>query len=391
MKTGRTLNELAAEITRQQSTKRDFVVSTASMAMSTNVTAGATADWEKPAAERRPDPTTRLMLHIGNEGGPTYGINEIAHDQLATFAGIPGKYYDRMRNVQPALLAENVNTWLHASPAPRLVRVLDDTTRAFLSSTYRPLENYDLAEAVLPVLADLKLEVWSAEITERRLYLKCVNSRILRDIPKGAKIGDGGHTFFDTCCPAIQITNSEVGIGALSIETGMLTRACTNLAWFSNSGMRKRHVGARNEISTENIAELLSDDTRRQTDKAIWMQVRDVVRGAFNEIQFNARMDKVAETAGQRIEADPVRVVEFSARKFGWNNAERDSVLKHLVEGADLSRYGLFNAVTRTAEDCQSYDRASEFEKLGAHLIDLPASEWKVIANAVGDPLQLAA
>jgi hypothetical protein len=360
------------------------------MQISTTVGAGGPPDWEKPRGEV-PDPTQRLTLHVGNGGGPTFGINEIAHDQLAAFAGIPGKYYDRMRAKQPALLAQNINTWLHAEPSPRLVRVLDNTTRAFLSSTYRPLENYDLAEAVLPVLADLKLEVWSGEITERRIYIKCVDPRILRDIPKGAKIGDGGHTIFDTCCPAIQITNSEVGMGALSIETGMLTRACTNLAWFANSGMRKRHVGMRNEVSTNNIAELLSADTRRATDKAIWMQMRDVVRGAFNEVQFNARMDRVAETAGQKIEADPVRVVEFSSRKFGWNDSERGSVLTHLIEGADLSRYGLFNAVTRTAEDCGSYDRASEFEKQGGLIIDLPPSEWKAIANAVGDPLKLAA
>jgi len=34
-------------------------------------------------------------------------------------------------------------------------------------------------------------------------------------------------------------------------------------------------------------------------------------------------------------------------------------LLRHLIEGGDLSQYGLINAVTRTAEDAKFYDRAS--------------------------------
>jgi hypothetical protein len=60
----------------------------------------------------------------------------------------------------------------------------------------------------------------------------------------------------------------------------------------------------------------------------------------------------------------------------------------HLITGGDLSRYALINAVTRTAEDVPSYDRATELETLGYRLMELPQREWSAIANA--KPLQLA-
>ena len=40
------------------------------------------------------------------------------------------------------------------------------------------------------------------------------------------------------------------------------------------------------------------------------------------------------------------------------------------------------NAVTRTAEDVESYDRASELEALGGAVVDLHARDWQQIATA---------
>jgi hypothetical protein len=38
-------------------------------------------------------------------------IREIAHRQIGTHLKIPAAYYDRMLDVNPALLAQNVNSW----------------------------------------------------------------------------------------------------------------------------------------------------------------------------------------------------------------------------------------------------------------------------------------
>lgn len=361
MKRGLDLEALARKIVANAEAKKDIVASTENMAI-------AVVDQEP-------------RLKIGNGDGLDFGINHVGHRQIADTMGIPTKYYDKMRDEAPELLACNVNHWFSERKEAKLVRTMNGTTRAFLSDKYRPLENEDLAEAVLPVIADLGLMVVSSEITETRFYLKVVDKRIERDVPTGRRIGDGSHVFFDTCCPAALISNSEVGMGALNVERGMLTRMCTNLVW-TMKAVRKTHLGARHELASDDLYSLLTDQTRRLTDAALWAQVRDVVRSSFTEEGFKSLTDKIAETSEQKITGDPVKVVELSAKKFALNDSERSSVLTHLIQGGDLTRYGLFNAVTRTAEDLDSYDRASEFEKLGGRIIDLPRNEWQALAEA---------
>lgn len=370
MKTGRTLVELAQEVERQANAKKDFISPTRSLEM-------MVVD----------DAPKLVMPHAGNvvdiqTPRNAYGINPLAHGQIAEFCGIPKNYYDRC---SPALLAHNVNYWLQTlgreeKSRARLVRTLDGKVRALLSDSYRPLENYDLAEAVLPVLQDEELCIVSCEITERKLYIKAIDKRIEREIQ--AKGSDPAHTFLkDVVFPAITIGNSEVGFGALMVAAGIYTGGCTNFSAFNDDRMRKYHVGGKAEMS-DSIYALLSDKTKRLTDAAVWSQVRDVVRGAFNVAKFEERVKRVQETADQKIVGDPVRAVEVAAVTLGLTQGESKGVLRHLIEGGNLSRYGLFNAVTRAAEDVADYDRASEFERAGGKVIELGKSDWELIAKA---------
>jgi hypothetical protein len=354
MKAGMTITELAAELERRKEAKRDFIVPTNKMLM---------------------DETTSKLSF----GEHVVDLNKHAHAQIASHLNIPKPYYDRMRDDHPRLLAQNVNAWFYKNPATRMLRTLDGVGRAYLSDKYRPLENEDLAEAVLPVLFDLNVIVWSSAITDTKFYLKVVDEKVTRDIPRGGKIGDG-HTIFDTLCPALVISNSEVGSGMLSVQTSVFTKACTNLATFSDRSIRKHHVGGRHEI-TEGFEAMLTDETKRQNDKALWMQVRDVVKGAFNEARFEELTKRIAGATEDRID-DAIKTVDLTAKRFNILEGEKKSILKHLIEGGDLTRYGLFNAVTRTAEDLADYDRATEFENLGGEIIDLAKSDWREMVAA---------
>jgi hypothetical protein len=40
------------------------------------------------------------------------------------------------------------------------------------------------------------------------------------------------------------------------------------------------------------------------------------------------------------------------------------------------------NAITRTAEDQESYDDASDMEKLGGRIVELTKDEWHTLAIA---------
>lgn len=47
-------------------------------------------------------------------------------------------------------------------------------------------------------------------------------------------------------------------------------------------------------------------------------------------------------------------VVQLTAQSYGINAEEQEGILKYLIEGGDLSLYGLSNAVTRASQDVVS-------------------------------------
>lgn len=360
MRPGKDLLALATEIDRRRKAKKDLLAPTARVEMNDNG-----------------------QVVVGDIKAE---VNAVAHDQIGQYCNIPAKYYDVMRDKAPQLLAANVNHWMKSKHEKRMLRLLDGKLRAFMSDKYRPLENEDLAEATLPVVQDLGLDVVSSEITDRRFYLKLVDRAVTRELAKkGAHFGDQSHTIIKmrVASPALVISNSEVGHGALSVLAGLYDGFCSNLAWFNERSMRKYHTGARHSMAEgEDVYSLLSTEAREATDRALWMQIRDVVKAAFDRAKFDALVDKVQGTQTNHIDGDPVEVVNLAAKKFSLTQDEGKSVLRHLIEGADLSQFGLYNAVTRASADVEDYDRASDLERLGGQIIELAPTEWRELAKA---------
>jgi len=351
MKAGRTLTELAAEIQRQADTKRDFIAPAGKLSM-------------EMTSEHHP------VLAMANGAVTRFGIKDTMHEQLAARLEIPRNYYDRMRTEQPQLLQTNVNTWLAKSPNKYMVRTLDGDARALLSDKYRPLDNIDLAEAVLPKLIELGVNIESCEITERRLYLKAVTTRITAEVKKGDVVQAG-----------LCISNSEIGGGAIKVEPLIYRLICLNGAIVNDLAMRKTHVGKRNSLEFDNAEQYYRDETRLADDRAFWLKVQDVVAAMLDQVQFNGIVERWQVATAQKITADPVEVVERTAKRFGLFDAERSSVLTHLIQGGDLSAYGLLNAITRSAQDVESYDRSTDLERIGSQVLELPKQAWRELAE----------
>lgn len=364
MKLGRSLSSLAAEIERQATTKRDYIASTQSMHMDSTLVGETLMESKR---------VTHLMI-------PTVGnlpVTAYAHGQIAAHLDIPKKYYDRMLVDQPALLAENVNTWFHKEKngTRRMVRTLDGKARAFLSDRFQPYDNDIAADAVLNALQDSgrKLDVKSCEITDRRLYIKVGFPELQADITTISKRGDilqGGLLF----------SNSEVGAGAVEVCPWSEVLACTNGMKHTSFGQRRNHVGR--TVEGQDGAEIFASDTLRADAKAFLLKLRDVVRATCSPEQFTRIVDQMREAAGQKIEGNPVAAVEVVTRKLSLSQEENTSILRHLIEGGDLTRYGIANAITRAAQDIESYDRATELEGMGANVIELAPKDWREIALA---------
>jgi hypothetical protein len=366
MKSGiHSIEELVAEIDRRSQAKDDMVVPTGLMEV-VPLPKGRTGGVELEIKGRKPSP-----------------INQIAHRQIQGHLKIPADYYDRMLMEEPELLAKNINTWLWKNKENRLIRQLFGTTRAFLSDKYRPLENEDLAAAVAQPLIDADADVMSCALTDTRLYIKAVDKKVTRELAKtGNRFGDGKHKIVRIASPAITITNSEVGYAALSIQGGVYDDFCSNLATFHERSARKYHTGTKHELAGEDTYALLSDETRRVTDEALWRQVGDIVRAAFDRARFDALCSKIEATTEDNITGDVVQVVSFASRRFGFNEGEEQKVRDELIRSGDLTRFGFYNAVTAVSSDLEDYDRATDWERIGGQIIDMPKAEWNEIAEA---------
>lgn len=352
MKTGVSLVELAAQLEARKAKKVDMIASTKSI--------------EMVVADRGVMPENYVKLEVSGKG--RYDIRPIAHDQIGDWAKIPGKYYDRMLDEQPELLARNVNTWLRDSDATRLIRTLEGNTRAFLSNRYQRIENEEIAAVALPILlSDPALTVVSSEVTEKRLYIQAVTKRVEGEVKKGDVVQAG-----------VVISNSEVGHGSVSVARVVYRLVCLNGMILPDNRFRANHTGARLD---DNEA-LWKDDTRAAEDKAILLKVRDMVASAMDPATFAVTLDKMRGATEQKLLGDPAKAVEVLSQKIGATEDERGGILRALIEGGDLSRWGVVNAVTYQAHNARDYDRSIEFEKAGAAVLDLPANDWKVIAEA---------
>lgn len=351
MKTGKTLTQLAMELERQSTAKKDFIANTSALEMT---------------------PTGELALL--SDTTHEFPVTDHAHTQIAARLDIPAKYYNRMRNGAPALLAANVNEWFHSKPERRMVRTLDGQARAFLSDRYRRLDNFDLAEAVLPILAEMGkgIRIVSTELTDSRMYIKVVNERLELEVKKGDIVQAG-----------IAISNSEVGLGALKVEPLVYRLVCENGMIAQDYSKKRYHVGRNAEEGEGEAYELFRDETLKADDRAFFLKVQDTVRAAVDVAKFSMIIERMREATEQRIEGNPVRAVEVVSDHLGFSKEESSGVLQHLIQGGDLTAYGLLNAITRTSQDVDDYDRCTELERDGSRVLSLPASTWKAIAKAL--------
>lgn len=343
MKQGRTIVELAKELERQRAARKDFVADTRNLALKTD------------------EHGNSLLTLTMEKTAETCSLSELAHAQIAARLQIPQKYYQKMRLENPTLLDWNVNDWFRKTPERRMIRVLDGNARAFLSDRYRRLDNLELADAVFPIIQEMKgAEIDSCQVTESHMFIKVINKKMKEEVSVG-----------DVIYAGICISNSEVGLGSLKIEPLLYRLVCKNGLVVKDYAQKRYHVGKQIE-SEDNAYELYSDETLAADDKAFFLKVQDTVRTAVDKTKFQMSVEKFRRTKQENTGDDPVKTVELLADKYTLSQNERGGILRHFIMTGDNSRFGLINAVTRASQDIGDYNRATELERLGGELLSLP-------------------
>jgi len=359
MKAGKTISELASHVNDLRTRVRDYRLPGSALRMGDDLTLSTVGT------------TTNLRINP----------NKMMHDQIAERLGIPVRYYQKMMAETPELLSRNVNEWLtRGNGEKRFVRTYhpgtDESTgmatltgRAFLGSTYRPLDNYDLMAALVPPMLGAGVEVVSSEVTESRLYIQAIARHI-----KSRVVVPGTHNRIDDVLNiGLIASNSEVGNGSLSIRALVFRQVCSNGLVISEDlpGFKQVHIG-RADVDDEKY---LSDSTRKLRDASLWSRAQDVIKAAISQATLDKITDRLNTIAGVEL-ANPERAVELVAEKFDLIEDERAAVMKNLIAGGDVSQWGLTNAVTALANSVASYDRAVDLETIGGKIAGLPGSTF---------------
>ena len=353
MKTGRSLPEVLTELQRQNEAKRDYISPAPSLSL-----------WEDGK-------TLSMRTPVSQE---LFGTTDLFHRQMGAALNIPAKYYDLMRAEKPDLLASNINAWLSDRDQSYMIRSMDygegRVARAFLSDRYRRIDNMEVASAVLPLFAGQDdIEIVSSEVTESKLHIKILNKRLEAEVVPGDVVQAG-----------VAISNSEVGLGAVSVQPLIYRLVCSNGMICQDFGERKAHIG-RQAKGLEDNFNVYSDETLEATDRAFLLALRDTTMAAIEEARFSQIVGRLQESSQAKITGRVQDVVELTGKNYGLNTSEQDSILNYLIQGGDLSLYGLSNAVTRASQDVESYDRATALEAVGWNVATMASSQWREINN----------
>jgi hypothetical protein len=349
MKRGLELQDLAKEVQRQETIKKDYIADTNGLEAFTNA--------ENEVAIRR---KTEVYDTIGST------LTNNAHTQVASRLKIPKQYYDRLLSKYPDLLALNINNFLTQEPEKRMIRLLDGKIRAFLSDKYRVIDNWETMSALLPVLlerTDAKLE--SCDVTENRMYLKVILHEMTGELATGDIVKSG-----------VVISNSETGNGSFRVEPFTMVLYCSN-GMISNRSVKKYHVGKK---QGEDVTwEVLSENTKNLTNKAFFEQMKDVVRASFTDVDFQMRIDEINDAQTHKVSPKKLEgTIKAVTKKYGITDSLGDNLLEQLIEGKEgLTLWGLAQSLTAVSQkDEIDYEMATTMERAAGSLVEMGGSSF---------------
>jgi hypothetical protein len=314
-------------------------------------------------------PSTKLMMtdprSIAIEGLDSFQLNDVSHVQLASKLDIPKKYYDKISGV-PGLREHNVNTLLSTLDSKYTVRTVNGVARAVLSDRYLPVDNFMVLNEVMPVLMGFPgAEIKTSTLTDKRMYMQIVFPHTAKEIVKGDMVQYG-----------LTLSNSEVGLGAVKVESTIWRLICAN-GMIGKSIVNRKHVGR--QINENDNMDLFRRETVQADLKAFTMKLSDIIKYSMQEAEIEALFSPIREAAGMKLEK-PEETVENITKRFGLSDLESQHVLRNMLSENNWSKYGVINGVTNASHITDNPDRQYDLERIGSDILDLPRNQWKVLS-----------
>lgn len=340
-----------------------------------------------------------------------YRPTRVGVEGIATRLDIGTRYLRKCLAENPPLADANVNGWTqHESMQDkkfmlRLLRsddpsadAVDGVVRAFLSDSYRTIDNFDVLLAALSGMkkAGIVDPLISADLTERRMVVKVTCPQIAVHAPELLKdyrnpFGDGeralgawtpdmvaraagteGMGYKPGTEPILfagfQISNSETGGGAFRITPRLEVRVCRNGLTIVAESTKEIHLGAKLDSG---VIEW-SDETRQANIQLVMAQTSDAVRKFLSADYVTKKVATLEKAAGIEVKpSDAPKVIADVSKTCGFTEAEQGAILNMFMEGGAFSALGVMQAVTAAAQTLSGDDA-----------FDMEANAFKALAAA---------
>lgn len=359
--------------------------------------ASRTADYLAPThdLQKITSDNGRPQVVIEQRGGePTkiFDINDVAFTQIAGHAEIDARTARRLQSEYSPEFDALINAIWQKKPAVRMLRthaaemaagdytgaaVSDGLLRAFVSDKFKTFDNVNLMEAALPQLMDSPLQVVTADVTDKRLYLRL---KSLVQTGTGAALND-------LMANGIGLQNSEVGAGSVSVYQIAWTLACLNGMQTQNK-TRSSHITSARDTDDWG---LLSDQAKDADNHALELKIRDLVGVYSSRDAFDQVIEQMKQAAADTIDGHAVEktaVVENLGKVMQLTKKETSSVLDGLLDtigqagyeqGRPLSRATLINAVTAVSHKADT-DDVDLWQQRGGQLLNMKPADWQRVA-----------
>lgn len=164
----------------------------------------------------------------------------------------------------------------------------------------------------------------------------------------------------------------------MSVHPFLYRLVCSNGMIATEMSQRKTHVGKVQE-AVEGGFGIYSGETEKAEDHALVLRLRDSIKAAIQKEMFDKIIYRLKQSTGEYINGDPGEVIKLTGKVYELNKKEQIGILRHLVEGGDLSKYGLSNAITRTSHDIEDFDRATELQGVGWQVATMNSDLWSQV------------
>lgn len=383
------LQEVVTELRRQVEARADFVIDTRDMRFEARIV-GDEAD--SPWQMRLVPNTDSARDMIPREG---YGILPQALTQIAgkNTPKMPARFAREASEVTPNRLADFLTGCMHDDSKRRLVRALDGDVRAFLSDSYRVVDNLWIAEKALGVARDCNARVLEASLTDSHMRLKFVAPEIWNELEVVRTSGDssrwyaggiGSQAYLSkvsaksmgdlpdlddqggagTVWPIGGLGNSETGHGRTFFDGGILLAVCFNIARVEER-LAEIHLGGKLETG------IFRADTVHAEAETIQLKLRDCMHAFFTPAEFAKIVDQVRATTEKKILAPSMATKLLVKKDDRLADQDLDALLSHFTGGTQPGGQTVFNlgqTVSRMAQD-RPVEKAAELEALAGEIV----------------------